>query len=49
MPNYPQDLPDGAYLRTPENKWIRSDYTPVLPEDVPLELKTLCLLMGLPV
>lgn len=45
--DFPLDLPDGAYLHTPEGKWFRSDYTPVLDADVPLELKALCLLLNL--
>ena len=45
------DLPDGVYLYEPEDKdgdyWFLKDLTPVLPEDVPKELKALCLIMGI--
>ena len=46
-----RDLPEGCYLyypKDPYNKyWYLKDLTPVLPEDVPKELKTLVLLMGI--
>ena len=44
------DLPEGCYLYFPKDPyrkhWYLKDLTPVLPEDVPKELKTLALLMG---
>lgn len=49
-----RDLPDGAYLYYAQPphpglpaRWYRKDLTPVLLEDVPKELKTLCLLLGI--
>lgn len=45
-------LPEGCYLHfTPplsERHWYRLDLTPVLIEDVPKEIKMLCLVMGIP-
>ena len=40
-----KDLPDGAYIRYSDGEWYRSDYTPVLPEDIPKELLLLTLLL----
>ena len=45
------ELPDGCYIHvakmhTPH--WYRKDLSPVLIEDVPKEIKMLCLLMGIP-
>ena len=46
-----QDLPEGCYLYYPKDRykiyWYLKDWTPVLPEDVPKELKTLVLLLGI--
>ena len=54
---YPQtpslaELPNGCFLYYPSDPyfhqhWYLQDMTPVLPEDVPKELKTLVLLMGI--
>ena len=41
-----RNLPDGAYLRYPKNIWYRSDFTPVLIEDVPPELRAFMLLLS---
>ena len=50
VPPY-RDLPEGCYLYYPKDRykiyWYLKDLTPVLPEDVPKELKTLVLLMGI--
>lgn len=44
-------LPDGCYIYQPSDQlkkyWYLKDITPVLPEDVPKVLRTLCLLMGI--
>lgn len=44
-----RDLPDGIYIYTTNEtpNWYLRDLTPVLDEDVPKELKTLVLLMGI--
>ena len=50
LPPY-RDLPEGCYLYFPNATyrkcWYLKGWTPVLPEDVPKELKTLVLLMGI--
>ena len=49
------ELPDGCYIRYQRYAWrgdpiwYRKDLTPVLIEDVPKEIKALCLLMGIPI
>ena len=52
LPPY-RDLPEGCYIHYTKpgffqgfRHWFLRDLTPVLPEDVPKELKTLALLMG---
>ena len=42
-----EEVYNGGYLIGSSRKWYRCDLTPVLDEDVPKELKTLALLMGL--
>ena len=46
-----QELPDGCYIYHPSDRlkkyWYLKDITPVLLEDVPKELRTLCLLIGI--
>ena len=46
------DLPDDCllYFKPPlfDRHWYRKDLTPVLIEDVPKEIKMLCLVMGIP-
>ena len=50
MPPY-RDLPEGCYLYFPNEPykkyWYLKGMTPVLEEDIPKELKTLVLLMGI--
>ena len=47
------ELPDGAYIHLHrasggpgDPKWLKKDFTPVLIEDVPKELRTMLLLMS---
>jgi len=46
----PRGLPDGAYIYDPDKgvskQWYRSDFTPVLPEDVPKELLAWILILN---
>ena len=48
-----RELPDGAYIYNPHDKmgkhWYRTDLTPVLPCDIPPEVRVNCLLLGIPV
>jgi hypothetical protein len=44
--DFPRDLPDGAYIRTPEDTWFRADFTPELLDHVPKELRTFALLLS---
>lgn len=42
----PAGLPDGAYIYDTKHKeWLLSDFTPVLPNDVPKELKLWVLIL----
>ena len=46
-----REFPEGCYLHFPRGNcgtyWYLKDMTPVLEEDIPKELKTLVLLMGI--